>query len=178
MLCPLYSLYALYTGDAHYAQWPPVRLKVATGKPKSVLIRLIRPIRVKIRSYGIILVEEFSNAFSAQTTEVMDMAHTETLRFEGTPEQVTVFLGKLPKQKRYRLVEIEEGGKPVTQPAPLADPLAAASIALLQSWIAEAPTDPEEIRAAEEDLREFQRNMNLPRKETGVRLHYPEVEGT
>jgi hypothetical protein len=50
------------------------------------------------------------------------------------------------------------------------------TIALLESWIAEAPTDPEAIREAEEDLREFKRNMNLPRKESGARLHYPEVE--
>lgn len=58
----------------------------------------------------------------------------------------------------------------------LVDPKAAASIALLRSWIAEAPTDPEAIREAEEDLREFKRNMNLPRKETGAQLHFPEVE--
>jgi hypothetical protein len=57
-------------------------------------------------------------------------------------------------------------------PKPIADP----TLALLESWIAEAPTDPEAIREAEEDLREFKRNMNLPRKEASARLHYPEVE--
>ena len=50
------------------------------------------------------------------------------------------------------------------------------TIALLESWIATAPTDPEAVREAEEDLREFKRNMNLPRRETGTRLHYPEAE--
>ena len=50
------------------------------------------------------------------------------------------------------------------------------TIALLESWIARAPTDPDSIREAEEDLPEFKRNMNLPRKETGARLHFPEVE--
>lgn len=50
------------------------------------------------------------------------------------------------------------------------------TIALLEAWIAEAPTDPKAIHEAEEDLREFKRNMNIPRKETGARLHYPEVE--
>ncbi len=51
-----------------------------------------------------------------------------------------------------------------------------ASIALLEAWIAEAPTSPDAIREAEEDLREFKRNINLPRKEAGARLHYPEAE--
>lgn len=50
------------------------------------------------------------------------------------------------------------------------------SIALLLSWIAQAPSDPEAIREAEEDLLEFKKNMNLPRRETGARLHYPEAE--
>ncbi|MGH2410245.1 MAG: hypothetical protein ACRDGS_07760 [Chloroflexota bacterium] len=57
-------------------------------------------------------------------------------------------------------------------PKPAIDP----SIALLESWIAEAPTEQHAIREAEEDLREFKRKMNLPRKEAGARLHYPEVE--
>lgn len=58
-----------------------------------------------------------------------------------------------------------------------ADPQADASIALLQSWLEEDATDdPDEIRQAEEELLEFKRNMNLPRKEAGARLHYPEAE--
>lgn len=52
----------------------------------------------------------------------------------------------------------------------------AASITLLESWLAEAPTDPQTIEEAEQDLREFKHNMNLPRREAGARLHYPEVE--
>jgi hypothetical protein len=50
------------------------------------------------------------------------------------------------------------------------------TVALLELWIAAAPTDQQGIREAEEDLREFKRNMNRPRKEAGSRLHYPEVE--
>jgi hypothetical protein len=50
------------------------------------------------------------------------------------------------------------------------------TIALLESWIAQAPTEREAIQEAEEDLREFKRAMNRPRKETGARLHYPEAE--
>ena len=93
----------------------------------------------------------------------------ETRMFEGTPDQLAGFLVKLPKKKRYKLTEVVEDEEPNSPPLP--DPQNAASIALLKSWIALAPTDPEEIRAAEEELREFKRNMNLPRKETGARLN-------
>jgi hypothetical protein len=55
---------------------------------------------------------------------------------------------------------------------PVPDP----TIALLESWIAEAPTTQHAIQEAEADLREFKRNMNLSRKVAGSRLHYPEVE--
>jgi hypothetical protein len=52
-----------------------------------------------------------------------------------------------------------------------------ATMELMKSWLEEDATDdPEEIRAAEEALREFKRNMNLPRKEAGARILYPEVE--
>jgi hypothetical protein len=48
---------------------------------------------------------------------------------------------------------------------------------LMRAWLEEdATNDPEEIRAAEGELREFKRNMNLPRKEAGARLLYPEAE--
>jgi hypothetical protein len=35
---------------------------------------------------------------------------------------------------------------------------------------------PAAIREAEEDLREFKRNMNRPRRESGGRVPYPEIE--
>jgi hypothetical protein len=48
---------------------------------------------------------------------------------------------------------------------------------LMRSWLEEDATDdPEEIKIAEEELREFKRNMNAPRKESGARLLYPEEE--
>ena len=57
------------------------------------------------------------------------------------------------------------------------DPANDASIALLQAWLEEDVTDdPEEVRKAEEELADFKRNMNLPRKEAGARIHYPEAE--
>jgi hypothetical protein len=104
------------------------------------------------------------------------MAQTETLKMEGTPEQLARLLEQLSREKRYRIVEVKEDEESTAQDTPLPDPKNAASIALLKSWIAQAPTDPEEIRAAEEELREFQRNMNQPRKEAGARLLYPEAE--
>lgn len=86
----------------------------------------------------------------------------------GTPEQLVGLLGQLKSRRRYRLVEIEE--------TRLVDPDAAASIALLESWIEQAPKDAEALQEAEADLLDFKRNMNLPRKEAGARLPYPEVE--
>ena len=68
---------------------------------------------------------------------------------------------------------LDQIGRDSTQPV---DPGSSASIALLRAWIAEAPKDPAAIREAEEDLREFKRNMNLPRKESATRLHYPDAE--
>lgn len=56
------------------------------------------------------------------------------------------------------------------------DPANDASIALLNSWLAEAPTDPEAIREAEEDLAEFMHNINAERKRAGARPVYPEAE--
>jgi dimeric dUTPase (all-alpha-NTP-PPase superfamily) len=52
----------------------------------------------------------------------------------------------------------------------------AQALRLIEQWIAEAPTDPEQIKEAEEDLREFQRSINQTRKEAGARLVYPEVQ--
>ena len=55
------------------------------------------------------------------------------------------------------------------------------TITLLDAWLEAAHNKKtrtaEELRAAEEDLETFKRNMNAPRKEAGDRLLYPEVEG-
>ena len=66
---------------------------------------------------------------------------------------------------------------PEIEESKLVDPKAAASIALLKSWLEEDATDdPDELRQAQEELDEFKRNMNAPRKEAGARLLYPEAE--
>ena len=54
----------------------------------------------------------------------------------------------------------------------------AKALALVQSWLAEAPTDPTARRAAEADLRDFQRAANRTRRAVGARLPYPTVAGT
>lgn len=56
---------------------------------------------------------------------------------------------------------------PVANVAPIIDDENAAAIALLDSWIAAAPTDPDEIRIAEEERNEFIRNLNKNRIESG-----------
>lgn len=52
------------------------------------------------------------------------------------------------------------------------DPL----MARLEARIAAAPTSPEEIRDAEEDMRDLMRRLNANRKETGERIPFPEVQ--
>jgi hypothetical protein len=52
----------------------------------------------------------------------------------------------------------------------------AKALALIEQWISEAPTDPEQVKEAEEDLREFQRSLNQTRREAGARIPYPDVE--
>ncbi|MGO8673767.1 MAG: hypothetical protein ACLQVD_20710 [Capsulimonadaceae bacterium] len=55
---------------------------------------------------------------------------------------------------------------------PANDPL----MARLEASIAAAPTDPESIREAEEDMLELMRNLNANRRATGERIPFPEVE--
>ena len=94
--------------------------------------------------------------------------------FRGTIEEVFSHRNEIPDGATVELKVLDE--TPDGKETALHDPQAAASIALLQSWIAQAPTDSKAILEAEEDLREFKKNMNLPRKEAGARLHFPEVE--
>src|SRR5947209_7587563 len=98
------------------------------------------------------------------------MAQRDTERrskvYRGTWDQILAQSDEIPKTAEVEVRVFEP------KPAAEADP----TIALLESWIAEAPTAPEAIQEAETDLLEFKRSMNLPRKETGARLHFPEAE--
>ncbi len=49
----------------------------------------------------------------------------------------------------------------------------AAAIALLQSWIEAAPTDPEKIRQAASERNEFLQNLNKNRLESGESPMFP-----
>ena len=51
------------------------------------------------------------------------------------------------------------------------DPL----IARLEAQIASAPTDPDDIREAEEDMNELMRNLNANRRATGERIPFPDI---
>lgn len=99
--------------------------------------------------------------------------HSPGKTFRGTLDEVFSHRDEIPSGATVELKVVEEAPH---EEVPRPDPQNEASIALLRSWIAQAPTDPEAIREAEEDLLEFKRNMNIPRKEAGARLHYPEVE--
>ena len=59
----------------------------------------------------------------------------------------------------------------VTEPA--VDEENATSLALLESWIAAAPTDPDEIRSDQEARDEFVENLNRNRIESGERPIFP-----
>ncbi len=56
--------------------------------------------------------------------------------------------------------------------------LNAPSIQLLEAWLqrARTPATAEQIAEAEAEQAAFMRNMNAPRKESGERLLYPDVE--
>ena len=107
-----------------------------------------------------------------------------TLTIEFTPEQEARLLAAAHEQQLEPEEFIQQWVEhlpllPVANPTVIhsVDPENDASIALLQSWLAEDATDdPDEIREAEEDLEKFKRNMNAPRKIAGARLHFPEVE--
>ena len=66
---------------------------------------------------------------------------------------------------------VQENLPPVQPPA--ADAKNAAAIALLESWIADAPTDPEEVRQAEAERNEFLNNLDKNRIESGERSLFP-----
>jgi hypothetical protein len=52
----------------------------------------------------------------------------------------------------------------------------AKALALIEQWIAEAPTDSQQKREAEADLHEFQVAINQTRQEAGARILYPDVK--
>lgn len=94
--------------------------------------------------------------------------HQPSKIYRGTIDEVLSHRNEIPTGATVELKVFAE--KPEAQQE-------TATMALMRSWLEEDATDdPEELRAAEEELREFKRNMNQPRKEAGARLLYPEAE--
>lgn len=89
---------------------------------------------------------------------VLDLPPTEEARIATVARQT----GLAPAEYVKKLVQ--EHLPPVpTNIGPARDEKNDAAIALLESWLAAAPTDPEEIRQAEADLNEFMDNLNKNR---------------
>ena len=62
----------------------------------------------------------------------------------------------------------------VSAPPPPMDSIDTATLELLASWKAQdATTDPEKLRAADEEVAEFKKAMNEHRSATGARLLFP-----
>lgn len=92
-------------------------------------------------------------------------------QFEPPPSKV--FRGTLDEVLRHR----HEIPKVSVVELRVFEPELTPTMAIMKAWLEEDATDdPMALRVAEEELREFKRNMNLPRKETGARLLYPEAE--
>ncbi len=97
----------------------------------------------------------------------LDLTPTEEARIFQVAHQT----GLDPAEYVKKLVK--EHLPPAEPTAPAIDEKKAAAIALLESWLAEAPTDPEEIRQAEADRNEFLQNLNRNRIESGERPLFP-----
>ncbi len=99
----------------------------------------------------------------------LDLTPTEEAQIDTIARQI----GLAPADYVKKLVQENLPPVPVEPEAPRISPKNAAAIALLQSWIAEAPTDPKEIRQADAELEELMQNLNRNRIESGERPLFP-----
>jgi hypothetical protein len=80
-----------------------------------------------------------------------------------------------PEEVVHRLIAEHLPGPAAREDSAPEQPALHPAIAMLRKWREEDYTDdPEELRRAEEELAEFKRQMNAPRKEAGERLLFPE----
>ena len=98
----------------------------------------------------------------------LDLTPTEEARISTVARQT----GLAPADYVKKLVQEHLPPVPADNAPPI-DAENAAAIALLESWLAAAPTDPEEIRRAEADLDEFMQDLNRNRMESGERPLFP-----
>ena len=95
-------------------------------------------------------------------------AHRPSKIYRGTVDEVFSHRNEIPPGATVELKVVDD--KPTA-------PRETATMTLMRLWLEEdATADADEVKVAEEELRVFKRNMNLPRKEAGARLLYPEVE--
>ena len=88
--------------------------------------------------------------------------------YRGTVEEVFSHRNEIPEGATVELQIFAEMPNTTEETA---------TMILMRTWLEEDATDdPAEKQAAEQQLNEFKRQMNQPRKETGARLLYPEVE--
>ena len=98
----------------------------------------------------------------------LDLTPTEEAQVSTIARQI----GLAPADYVKKLVQEHLPPNPA-ETAPQISAKNAAAIALLQSWIEAAPTDPEEIREAEADLNEFLQNLNKNRIDSGESPLFP-----
>ena len=98
----------------------------------------------------------------------LDLTPAEETQIETIARQI----GLAPDEYVKQLVK-EHLPSAVPDTRPVIDDENAAAIALLDSWIAKLPTDPEEIRKAEADRNEFYESLNRNRIESGERPLFP-----
>jgi hypothetical protein len=88
--------------------------------------------------------------------------------YRGTVEEVFSHRYEIPDGATVELQVFDTGPKVAEETA---------TMALMRSWLEEDATeDLAEKQVAAQELDEFKRSMNQPRKEAGARLLYPEVE--
>jgi len=83
------------------------------------------------------------------------------------PEFVKRFQsGEIPSSARVTVTYEEQEGDMSKSP----------DLALIEEWLSQAPTEADEILAAEDDLHEFQTALNQSRRSAGARIPYPSVQ--
>ncbi len=88
--------------------------------------------------------------------------------YRGSVEEVFSHRGEIPAGATVELKIFDTQPKPVEETA---------TMTLMRTWLAQDATeDPVQLQAASQELTEFKRNMNQPRKDALSRLLYPEGE--
>ena len=90
---------------------------------------------------------------------------------QGSWEEIAAHAPEFEGRKLTLIVSEEQ---PENAPSPVIDEKTASLILYLQERLKNAPTDPELIRQAEDELAELHQNLNKNRIEAGERPLFPE----